>query len=165
MIVDSEIRQRPSGGLELEFPFGEDVIDSMLGARVLQVAPGALDASVRAIQSGENSVALLWGSDYNSPVGTSANGSAAVRATKDALTITLSRYLDTGASRTVQALVSDRVPMSVGLGIVGLDETISEFTSDDGRTWTRRQVDEGGLCEVRIRLAPAPRTRVKRRWA
>ena len=163
-MIDSEIRQRPSGGLELIYPLGQDVVDSMLGARVTRVQPGALDQSVRAIQSGEAHLALLWGADYNSPIGTSANGSARVKLSRDVLTITLGRYLDTPAARTVQALVSDRVPMSVGLGIVGLDETIDEFTSDDGRTWTRRTVKQGGLCEGRIRLASAPGTRVSRRW-
>ena len=147
------------------YPLGEDVVDSMLRGRVTRVEPGALDKSVRAIQAGDANLALLWGADYNSPIGTSGNGSARVKVNRDQLTITLARYLDTPAARTVQALVSDRVGLSVGLGIVGLDEVIDEFTSEDGRTWTRRTVKEGGLCEGRIRLANAPGTRVKRRWA
>lgn len=163
MFAPTEVRQRPSGGLELFYPLETDVLDSMLNARVTYVEKGALDESVAAINAGEQGFALLWGADYNSPIGAASNRSAKVALTATALIITLRRYLDTPASRIVQGLVSDRVTLGVGLGIAALESEQETFTGPDGREWTRTRIQQGAACEGRVRMQDAPGTSVSRR--
>ena len=52
MFAQTEVRQAPTGGLILTYP-------SMLGATVQRVKKGALDASVAAINAGEQGFTLL----------------------------------------------------------------------------------------------------------
>ena len=160
MFVPTEVRQRPSGGLILTYPLEEDIMTSMLNGTVLRVKKGALDASIAAIRAGEQGFTVLWGNDYNSPVGTVSNDSARVALTSAALIVTLRRYLDTPASRIVQSLIGDRVKMGVGLGIAVLKGDSETFQGPDGREWTRNTVSEGAACEGRIRLQDSPRTMV-----
>ena len=156
----TEVRQAPTGGLVLRYPLDTDVMTSMLNAQVQRVKKGALDASIAAILAGEQGFTLLWGNDYNSPIGSVSNDSARVALTSTALVITLRRYLDTPASRIVQGLMGDRVSMGVGLGIATLDGDSETFQGPDGREWTRQTISEGAACEGRIRLQDSPRTMV-----
>ena len=89
----------------------------------------------------------LWGADYNAPVGSASNDSVRVALTNAALIVTLRRYLDTAASRTVQALVSERVVLGVDLGIATIEGESEKFIGPDGREWTRQTVSRGAACE------------------
>ena len=164
MIEATEVRQRPQGGLILTYPLQQDVMQSMLHGRVQYIEKGALDKSVAAINAGEQGFTVLWGADYNSPIGAASNGSARVALTATALIVTLRRYLDTAASRTVQALVSERVVLGVDLGIAAVASETITFTGPDGREWTRTRISEGAACEGRIRMQDAPETTVQRRY-
>lgn len=162
MIDHTEVRQRPSGGLTLTYPFGVDVLTSMLNRRLLRLTRDVVAGSVAAIQSGEQPLTILYGNSYSDAIGSSTNGSATVAITDRALTITLNRYLDTPAARTVQALISEQVTLSVGLGIAG--EAVVEKVLIDGQVFERVVYDRPAmLCEGRVRVASAPGTVVSQR--
>ena len=59
MFAQTEVRQAPTGGLILTYPLETDIMTSMLGATVQRVKKGALDASVAAINAGEQGFTLL----------------------------------------------------------------------------------------------------------
>ena len=163
-MTPTEVRQRPEGGLILTYPLETDVMQSMLRGRVQYVERGALDKSIAAINAGEQGFTILWGADYNSPIGAASNGSAKVALTSAALIVTLRRYLDTAASRTVQALVSERVVLGIDLGIAALASETETFVGPDGREWTRNRIQRGAACEGRVRMQDAPGTSVSRRY-
>ena len=71
--------------------------------------------------------------------------------------MTLNSYLDTDAARTVQALMSERVTLSVGLGIAG--DQVIEKVLIDGQVFERVTYDRPAMmCEGRVRVASAPGT-------
>ena len=164
MLTPTEVRAAPRGGLEILYPFGTDVLTSMLRRRLQNIKLSDLAASLAAIQAGEQGFVVLWGANYNEPIGHSSNGTAKVKATKDALRITVPRYLDTPASRIVQGLVADGVTLGVTLGVAGT--AVSEKVLIDGQLFERvTYEDDPVLCESRI-VMQAPTQRVtRRRWA
>lgn len=164
MWTDTEVRQAPSGGLELGFPLETDVLTSMLNHRLENVKASDIAASVAAIQAGEQGFVVLWGQDYNSPIGHSSNGTAKVEVKGGDLRILVPRYLDTPASKIVQALVADRVRLGVTLGLAGTP--VSEKVLMDGMEFERITFEDNPvLCEARVVMQTTENRATRRRMA
>ena len=173
----AEVRQGEAGEVIIEYPLGEDTIESVAAARALYVEEDALDESLLAIAAGAAALTLTLGSSYDRTVASSTNGDLSAekasiparpatttepaQPARQVVRVTARRVLPTAAATELRSVLQRGVRMASSLGIVDqevLQESLSalevnKIARGDKRKWTRRRVVKGGLCESRIRFS------------